>query len=267
MPPFKDLFELEMNNTSSDIDKSIVNSRDAYAFRALILFFPFRKIEDLNENGKLSYWEKLLKSKRQNHLYPKASEILQNIQDRHNLMRIVMGDDEIESKTVLFEDLGDLKQNTHCNENYSSDDMNMIPENMVFMNDNTLVPEGKLNERTHDTLIERHKHSSFHIKGISINEDDAVGYESDTDQSDEKDKKHPTRSGDSTDYLPPVNVKFVIPQGLEKQLTMNESIENVDHDYFNRIMITAGLDEKQKKHIVSSVVLSYSGVLIKKVTL
>ena len=62
----------------------------------------------------------------------------------------------------------------------------LIPENMVFMNDKTLVPEGLLNERTHDTLIERHKHSSFHIKGISINEDDAVGYESDTDQSNEK---------------------------------------------------------------------------------
>ena len=165
-------------------------------------------------------------------------------------MRIVTGEDEIESKTILFEDLGDFKQNTHCNKDYSSDDVNiseLIPDNMVFMNDKTLVPEGLLNERTHDTLIERHEHSSFHIKGISINEDDAVGYESDTDQSNEKNKQNSSRSGDSTKYLPPVDVKFVIPQGLEKQCKINKSIENVDYDYFNRIMITAGLDEKQKK--------------------
>ena len=135
-------------------------------------------------------------------------------------------------------------------QNYSSDDMNiseLIPENMVFMNDKTLVPEGLPNERTHDTLIEIHTHSSFHIKEISINEDDAVGYESDTDQSNEKNKQNSSRSGDSTNYLPPVDVKFVIPQGLEKQCKINKSIENVDYDYFNRIMITAGLDEKQKK--------------------
>ena len=250
MPPFKDLFKLEMNNKSLHLDQSIVDSRNVYALRALILFFPFRKIEDLSENGRLSYWEKLLQSKRQNQLYRKAYEILQNIQDRHNLMRIVTGEDEIESKTILFEDLGDFKQNTHCNTDYSSDDMNtseLIPENMVFMNDKTLVPEGLLNERAHDTLTERHKHSSFHIKGILINEDNAVGYESDTDQSNEKNKQNSSRSGDSTNYLPPVNVKFVIPQGLEKQCRIDESIENVDHDYFNRLIITAGFYEKQKK--------------------
>ena len=161
MPPFKDLLELEMNNKSLHIDQSIVDSRNIYALRALILFFSFRKIEDLNNNGRISYWEKLLKSKRQNQLYPKASEILQNIQDLHNLMRIVMGEDEIESKTIIFEDLGDFKQNTQFNEDYYSDDINiseLIPENIVFMNEKTLVPEGLLNERTHDTLIERRTH-------------------------------------------------------------------------------------------------------------
>ena len=84
-------------------------------------------------------------------------------------MQIVTGNDEIESKTILFEDLGNFKQNTHCNEDYSSDDINiseLIPENMVFMNDKTLVSEGLINERTHDTLIEMHKHSSFHTRGF-----------------------------------------------------------------------------------------------------
>ena len=74
-----------------------------------------------------------------------------------------------------------------------------------------------------------------------------MGYESDTDQSSEKNKQNSSRSGDSANYLPPVNVKFFIPQGFEKQCKINESIEDVDYDFFNRIMITVGLDEKQKK--------------------
>ena len=78
MPPFKDLFELEMNNKSLHLDQSIVDSRNVYALRSLILFFSFRNIEDLNENERISYWEKILKSKRRNQFYPKASEILHN---------------------------------------------------------------------------------------------------------------------------------------------------------------------------------------------
>ena len=76
-------------------------------------------------------------------------------------MLIVPGEVEIESKTIVFEGLGDFKQNTHCNEDYSSDDINiseLIPGNMVFINDKTLVPKGLLNERTNDTLIERGFH-------------------------------------------------------------------------------------------------------------
>ena len=87
---------------------------------------------------------------------------------------------------------------------------------MVFINDKKLVPEGLLNKRTHDKLIERNQHDSFHIKEISINEDDAVGYESDTDQSNEKNKQNSSRSGGITNYMPPVDIKFVVPQGLEK---------------------------------------------------
>ena len=102
MPPFKDLFELEMNNKYLHIDQSIVDPRNLYALRAFIFIFSFRKIEDLNDNGRISYWEKLLKSKRQNQLYQKASEILQKIQDRHNLVQIVMGEDEIESTNFFL---------------------------------------------------------------------------------------------------------------------------------------------------------------------
>ena len=44
-------------------------------------------------------------------------------------------------------------------------------------------------------------------------------------------------------YLTPVNVIFIIPQGLEKQCKINDSSENEDHDYLNRIIITGALDE------------------------
>ena len=58
-----------------------------------------------------------------------------------------MGEDKIETR-IIFEDLGNFKQNTHCNGNDSSDDMNtseLIPQNMMFINDNTPVPEVILN--------------------------------------------------------------------------------------------------------------------------
>ena len=196
------------------------------------------------------YWKKLFQSKRQNQLYPNASEILQNIQARHNLIRIVTREDEIESKTILVEDLGDFKQNTNCNEDYSSEVMNiseLIPENMVFMNDKTLVPEGLHNERTHDTLIERHKNSSFHIKGISINEDDAMCYGSDTDQSNEKRSKIEADQETVPTTWHQWIFDFVLPQSLEITCKINTSIENVNCGYFNRIMTKVGLDGKQKK--------------------
>ena len=65
-------------------------------------------MENLNDDGRISYWETLIKSKQQNQIYPKASKILQNIQNHHNLVQIVMEEYDIESKSVSFEDLGDL---------------------------------------------------------------------------------------------------------------------------------------------------------------
>ena len=53
-------------------------------------------MDDLHENGKLTYWEKFWKAKDTNKLYSKGISILQNIQDRHNLKRIVKADDNIE---------------------------------------------------------------------------------------------------------------------------------------------------------------------------
>ena len=71
MPPSKNAFKLKMNDTSLHIDQSIVNSRDIYTLRALILFLLFRKREDLSKNGRTHLLGKLLNPKKQ--FYPKAS--------------------------------------------------------------------------------------------------------------------------------------------------------------------------------------------------
>ena len=78
-------------------------------------------------------------------------------------------EDDIESKTFSFEDLDDVTQNTHCNDKDYSDYMNiseLILENIVFVNEKTVFPRGLINDRTRNTLIDRHKHNLFHIKGI-----------------------------------------------------------------------------------------------------
>ena len=65
-------------------------------------------MDDLHENGMITYWDKFLKARDTNNLYSKGISILQNIQDHHNLKRIVKGDDNIESKSVYFEGIGDF---------------------------------------------------------------------------------------------------------------------------------------------------------------
>ena len=108
MPPFSDLYGLERNIEPSDVNEKVIEDRNLYALRALILFFPFRKMYDLHENGTLTYWEKFWKAKDTNTLYSKVISIFQNIQDRHNLKRIVKGDDNIESKECILRALGTL---------------------------------------------------------------------------------------------------------------------------------------------------------------
>ena len=68
-----------------------------------------------------------------------------------------MGEDDIESKPFSLEDSVNFKQNTHCSEHDSSDDViisELITENIVILNYKKLVSEGLLNERTQDKVIE-----------------------------------------------------------------------------------------------------------------
>ena len=95
----------------------------------------------MNESGAVSYWEKFQKSKSGNALYSNGCNILQNIQDRHNLKRIVRGEDDIESKTTYIEDLGESLQYGCDNESDCDEEIDpekFIPQNMAFTNNKAL---------------------------------------------------------------------------------------------------------------------------------
>ena len=128
---------------------------------------------------------------------------------------MVKENDDIESKTIYFEGLGDFTQNTCCNESDSKNEINldeMILYDMVLLGNDKLVAQGKDAERTHNTLIQL-----YHIKGISIKEADTVCYESDI--SEENVNQHEAFLGSEhfDNHVPPVDVNFIIPYGTETQ--------------------------------------------------
>ena len=97
-----------LNITESEIDDDVRENREHYAKMALLMFYPFRALEDLKTDG--SYWKKFehqlrlysedqieseqkknnkriskTQVKRRYKFWPKGFEILQNFQDRHTL--------------------------------------------------------------------------------------------------------------------------------------------------------------------------------------
>ena len=97
-----------LNITESEIDDDVRENREYYAKMALLMFYPFRTLEDLKTDG--SYWKKFehqlrlykedqieSEQKKSNKrvpktkvncrykFWPKGFEILQNFQDRHTL--------------------------------------------------------------------------------------------------------------------------------------------------------------------------------------
>ena len=83
MQPFPDIKCLELENPTEICSCDVVEVREEYALRALLLFLPFRKKEDLMGKSQ-SYWEQLQHAISDHLLHKDAIEILQNIQDRHN---------------------------------------------------------------------------------------------------------------------------------------------------------------------------------------
>ena len=85
------LDELDLKCTNPP--RHVVCKREMYAKMALIMFYPFRRLNDLQNDG--SYW-RLFHNKLQKHIkkedtvfWKKGFEILQNIQDRSMLEKHV----------------------------------------------------------------------------------------------------------------------------------------------------------------------------------
>ena len=96
---------------------------------------------------------------------------------------------------------------------------------MAFTNNKALDFLRDSNEGTHLTLIGRHKHQQFHIKGILAKEDDAIFYESDVDEKRVNDSENTNleKSQYCKNYVPPVDVKFIIQHSVGKQPTKSDS--------------------------------------------
>ena len=72
--------------------------RERYALIVLLLFFPYRSVDDLMLND--SYWEKYLHAVKNNQLSAKSLEVIQNIQDvSYNCSGMRKAKDELKETT------------------------------------------------------------------------------------------------------------------------------------------------------------------------
>ena len=84
--------DLKLNSSNPSVET--VSCREDYAKMALMMFYPFRHIDDLKLDG--SYWKRFDKERVAHYhenkdtlFWPKGFEILQNIQDRNTLEKEV----------------------------------------------------------------------------------------------------------------------------------------------------------------------------------
>ena len=84
--------DLKLNSSNPSVET--VSCREDYAKMALMIFYPFRHIDDLKLDG--SYWKRFDKERVAHYhenkdtlFWPKGFEILQNIQDRNTLEKEV----------------------------------------------------------------------------------------------------------------------------------------------------------------------------------
>ena len=103
---FQGLFSDSAQFKGSIFDNSTPESKlmDEYAFLVLILFMPYRSLQDFTENGSISYTSKLRKIRATTSvLKPEYLSFLQNIQDiKHNYLRYGRPKDELEARTHIY---------------------------------------------------------------------------------------------------------------------------------------------------------------------
>ena len=87
-----------------DTSTPITSTTDSYCFLVLMMFVPFRSIEDLTEKNSISYTAKLRKVYDRGDILEKRHfAFLQNVQDtKHNYLRYGRPKDELESRTHIY---------------------------------------------------------------------------------------------------------------------------------------------------------------------
>ena len=63
-------------------------SQEKYEKMAMILFYPFRELQELKFEDTDKYWEKYQQIQQQGKLYKDAINVLQNIQDKNQLQKL-----------------------------------------------------------------------------------------------------------------------------------------------------------------------------------
>ena len=150
---------------------------------------------------------------------------------------------------MCFEGIGDFTQNTCCNESDSENEINfdeMILDGVFLLDNNALVEQSKVGERTHTTLINRHIYQPYHIKKTSVNNADAVCYEDDICEEDVDMNKESILSRNYEDHVPPVDVSFIISHGAAIQPLTNQCTGAIEFGYFDNIMNTNNMDKNSK---------------------
>ena len=122
----------------------------------------------------------------------------------------------------------------------------MMPDGMLLLDNNALVEQSTVGQRTHNTLINRHNYQPYHIKKISVNNADAVCYEDDITEEGVNMNKESILLRNYEDHVPPVVVSFIISHGAGIQPLKNQCTEAIEFGYFDNIMNANNLDKNSK---------------------
>ena len=163
---FDDIELLEMEKNQNDIGYDVKKLRENYARKALLLFLPFRNKDDLVNQNTNSYWDKFEDAKRFNQLYPKALDILQNIQDRHNANKIKKRGDWLHQNTS--EPQSDDINEENNQDNTEEDDLDqLIPDDLLFLNSD-VTARGDSDVGTFEAIIDKSKAGKINVSGVHV---------------------------------------------------------------------------------------------------
>ena len=205
------LKDLELNtNTPSDIANT---KRGEYAKIALMMFYPFRKLDDLKKDD--SYWKRFEEERTRHFLgqetrfWKAGFEILQNIEDRKMMMQSdkrTRARDPVQKATTVNEDEAKRQQN--------KDDKTAIPDISHFRDEDEPIyvesdMEGVEEEYdqhgkqwSHNVLAGKAKHiTSESLISARLVSEESILKSSDLSQTQEEAMKENTRGEEPLDWF------------------------------------------------------------------